>query len=124
MSQARYPLTVLPLTSINPDSNLPTPATISKIGELTHNRAVWARSLVDFDPPYEPLATYLFGGFFVVDSIDTALRLNNLFRYPCVTLAGDKVSPSGTLEGGWSPKQSWLLEVSELQGGERAVADA
>lgn len=110
-------MTVLPLSAINTDSKLPSPTTISKIAELTQNRAVWARSLVDFEPSLEPLATYLFGGFFVVDSIDTALRLshhNNLFRYPCVTLAGDKVSPSGTLEGGWSPKQSWLLEVSEL----------
>lgn len=40
---------------------------------------------------------------------------NNINRYMCVTLKGDKYNPQGTLEGGYQKNQSVLANVDKYK---------
>ena len=58
----------------------------------------FAYNLVDFDPEYEGIFSYVLGDTLVVDTLDTARELMGEFRL--VTLDGDLVEKSGAMTGG------------------------
>ncbi|WP_435064078.1 chromosome segregation protein SMC [Halobaculum sp. EA56] len=58
----------------------------------------FARNLVDYDPEYEGIFSYVLGSTLVVEDMDTARHL--MGNYRMVTLDGDLVEKSGAMTGG------------------------
>ncbi len=81
-----------------------------------------AINLVRFDDRYRGVADHLLGDVVLVESLDQALALYhaNGFRRTLVTLNGEVLEPSGTLEGGtWKKNTSGFIrrkrEIRELR---------
>ncbi|TNV85465.1 hypothetical protein FGO68_gene8926 [Halteria grandinella] len=96
--------------------------TLSTIEQMTRGKAWLAKSLIEYDPILEPVMNHVFGNFFIAKDRETAKKIamgNNLQRFLCVTLDGDKYAPSGTLEGGYQNFSANLLssyaKLRELQ---------
>jgi len=58
----------------------------------------FARNLVDFEPRYDPVFSYVLGSTLVVEDMETARNLMGDYRM--VTLDGDLVEKSGAMTGG------------------------
>ncbi len=80
-----------------------------------------ANTLVQADPVYSGIMSYLLGRVIVVDQIDHAVSLARDFHYSLhiVTLEGEHLSPGGSISGGAFRNNSNLLgrkrEMEELQ---------
>jgi chromosome segregation protein len=84
--------TFLPITQMQPRS-LPSLPSADGVVDFAYN-------LVDFDPEYEGIFSYVLGDTVVVDTMDTARELMGDYRM--VTLEGDLVEKSGAMTGGSS----------------------
>jgi len=79
---------------------------VRNLKHLTNNRVFLAKELLDYSPELEPAMNNIFGSTMVALDEDTAKKVafyNDLGRFNCVTIKGDKYNPSGTLEGGYKP---------------------
>jgi chromosome segregation protein len=86
-----------------------------------------ASELVEYDPKFTNVISYLLGRTLVVDHIDHASELAKRFRYSIriVTLEGDLLSPGGSLTGGTYKNTGNLLgRKNEIQELEKAVREA
>jgi chromosome segregation protein len=63
----------------------------------------WAIALVEFDPRYEPIFEYVFGGTVVFADLDRARAYQG--RERLVTLEGELIEPSGAMTGGSLQRQ-------------------
>ncbi len=80
----------------------------------THDGVVdFAINLVDFDPEYAGVFSYVLGDTLVVDTIETAREL--MGNYRIVTLDGDLVEKSGAMTGGSSKGSRYSFAGSEGQ---------
>lgn len=88
--------TFLPLNKIKPKTFNP------KIEELEKSNGChgFAINLVNFDPKYKKVFSYIFSGTLVVDNIDVARRLG-IGKAKFVTLEGDLAEMSGAMHGGY-----------------------
>ncbi|HMO59513.1 MAG TPA: chromosome segregation protein SMC [Roseiflexaceae bacterium] len=74
-----------------------------------------AADLVEFDPPYQAVVTYLLGRTLVVGELAdarralAALRHNTTSGWNIVTLAGEQLSSGGALTGGAASRESGTL---------------
>jgi len=94
--------TFLPLTEMH-DRSLPSlPSHDGVVG--------FAYNLVDFDPEYSGIFSYVLGDTLVVEDIETARELMGEFRI--VTLDGDLVEKSGAMTGGSSSGSRYSFEGS------------
>lgn len=107
--------TFLPLTSI-------TDRTVKNQEVLKEEGVVGtADSLVQTDGRYRTLLGFLLGRIYVVDHIDSALRLAKKYHYSLriVTLGGEQLNPGGSISGGAYRNSSSLLgrkrEIEELE---------
>jgi chromosome segregation protein len=82
--------TFLPLTEMSARS-LPSAPDLPGVVDFAYN-------LVDFDPAYADVFSYVVGDTLVVEDMDTARELMGEFRL--VTLEGDLVEKSGAMTGG------------------------
>ncbi len=79
-----------------------------------------ANTLVQTQPAYKEVMSYLLGRFVVVDQIDHAVELAREFHYSLsiVTLDGERLNPGGSIAGGAFRNSSSLLgrrrELDEL----------
>jgi len=71
----------------------------------------WAIDLVEFEPRFKPVFSYVFSDTLVVDDLKTARRL--MGRYRLVTLDGDLVERSGAMTGGARGKSRWRFASRE-----------
>lgn len=109
-------VTFIPLNVI--DSKTVTDKTVQQLKQFTNNKVRLAKELVEYDPEIEPAINYVFGNVFVADDEETAKKIafnNDYGKFNCVTLKGDKYSPSGTLEGGFKKESGILLNVQKYQ---------
>lgn len=113
--------TFLPLTSVtgrNQNRNERVLACEGVIG--------MANTLVQTQPVYHEVMSYLLGRFVVVDNIDHAVVLAREFHYSLsiVTLDGERLNPGGSIAGGAFRNSSSLLgrrrELEELSGQAKA----
>lgn len=77
-----------------------------------------ALNLIDYDPYYEPVMRYVFGGVLICKDLKIASEVtyHRDILVRSVTLEGDSVDPKGTLSGGSAAKGPPLLkEISEIQ---------
>ncbi|MFC6862236.1 chromosome segregation protein SMC [Halomicroarcula sp. GCM10025817] len=84
--------TFLPITQMQPRS-LPSLPSADGVVDFAYN-------LVDFDPEYQGIFSYVLGDTVIVDDMDTARELMGDYRM--VTLDGDLVEKSGAMTGGSS----------------------
>ena len=82
------------------------------LGSLPDHEGVvdFAYELVDFDPKYADVFSYVLGDTVVVDEIETARDL--MGRYRLVTLDGDLVEKSGAMTGGSSSGSRYSFSKS------------
>jgi len=71
----------------------------------------FAYNLVDFDPEYAGVFSYVLGDTLVVEDVDTARELMGRFRL--VTLGGDLVEKSGAMTGGSKAGSRYSFEGGE-----------
>ena len=66
-----------------------------------------ASELVTYPPQVAPVMTHLMGNLIVATELDLAIKLGQLtgHRYRIVTLAGDILSPGGSMTGGHASRQ-------------------
>lgn len=108
--------TFLPLTSIGNKNSFHQEKALAEPGVLG-----LASSLVEADPQYEGLLTYLLGRVVVAETIDHAIALAKKFQYSLriVTLEGELISAGGSMTGGAFKNTSNLLgrkrEMEELE---------
>ncbi|MFT4105923.1 MAG: chromosome segregation protein SMC [Lacrimispora sp.] len=108
--------TFLPLTSIGNKNAFHQEKALSEPGVLG-----LASTLVEADPQYEGLLTYLLGRVVVAETIDHAIALAKKFQYSLriVTLEGELISAGGSMTGGAFKNTSNLLgrkrEMEELE---------
>ena len=108
--------TFLPLTSIGNKNSFHQEKALAEPGVLG-----LASSLVEADPQYEGLLTYLLGRVVVTETIDHAIALAKKFQYSLriVTLEGELISAGGSMTGGAFKNTSNLLgrkrEMEELE---------
>lgn len=116
--------TMLPLTKMN-ERRLPSLPERDGVIDFAYN-------LVDFDPEYSAVFSYVLGDTVVVDDLDTARSL--MGEYRLVTLEGDLVEKSGAMTGGsksgsrYSFGSKGALErladrIEELEGERRSLKD-
>lgn len=80
-----------------------------------------AKELVSFNPKYDGIFGYILGQTLVVDSMDTAIRLEREHKQGLriVTLDGDIINPGGAITGGSRAKAMGILgrrrEIEELK---------
>lgn len=85
-----------------------------------------ALNLIDYDPYYEPVMRYVFGGVLICKDLKTAsdVTYHKEILVRSVTLDGDSVDPEGSLSGGSAAKGPPLLrEISDIQQMEREIHD-
>ncbi len=82
-----------------------------------------ANDLVSYDMHYASVYQSLLGGIIVVDTYDNAVALSRKYRYShrMVTLAGEKISDDGSIEGGGARRQGDGLLSYETQIAERTA---
>ncbi|MFC6938818.1 chromosome segregation protein SMC [Salinirubellus sp. GCM10025818] len=82
------------------------------LGSLPDHEGVigFAYNLVDFDPKYADVFSYVLGDTVVVDEIETAREL--MGRHRLVTLDGDLVEKSGAMTGGSSSGSRYSFSKS------------
>jgi chromosome segregation protein len=82
------------------------------LGSLPSHEGVvdFAYNLVDFDPQYADVFSYVLGDTVVVEDIETAREL--MGRYRLVTLDGDLVEKSGAMTGGSSSGSRYSFSKS------------
>ncbi|MFO8015747.1 MAG: chromosome segregation protein SMC [Candidatus Woesearchaeota archaeon] len=73
-----------------------------------------AIDLINFDPKFRDVFSYVFGNTLVVDSIDVARRIG-IGKARMVTLDGDMAEVSGAMQGGFRKKGSTGLGFSEKE---------
>jgi len=95
--------TFLPITEMQQRS-LPSLPDRSGVVDFAYN-------LVDFDPEYVGVFSYVLGDTLVVEDIDTARELMGQFRL--VTLGGDLVEKSGAMTGGSKTGSRYSFEGGE-----------
>lgn len=77
-----------------------------------------ALNLIEYDPYYEPVMRYVFGGVLICKDLKKASEVtyHKDILVRTVTWEGDSVDPEGTLSGGSAAKGPPLLkEISEIQ---------
>ncbi|KAE9405242.1 condensin complex subunit SMC2 [Gymnopus androsaceus JB14] len=118
-------VTCLPLTKIRPfrihDHKVAAAAKVSQ------GKARPALELLKYDPRLDNAVSYVFGGTFICDDVDSAKRItfDKSIGHRSVTLEGDVYDPSGTLSGGSAPSSSGvLIKVQELLDIEGKLATA
>ena len=94
--------TFLPITEMQ-NRSLPSPPDRPGVVDFAYN-------LVDFDPEYAGVFSYVLGDTLVVEDIETARDLMGEFRL--VTLDGDLVEKSGAMTGGSSSGSRYSFEGS------------
>jgi chromosome segregation protein len=94
--------TFLPITEMSQRS-LPSLPDVPGVVEFAYN-------LVDFDPEYAGVFSYVLGDTLVVEDVDTARDLMGQFRL--VTLDGDLVEKSGAMTGGSKKGSRYSFEGS------------
>ncbi|KAL5279836.1 SMC2 family protein [Megaselia abdita] len=85
-----------------------------------------ALNLIDYDPYFEPVMRYVFGGTLICKDLKTASEVtyNKDILIRTVTLEGDAVDPEGTLSGGSAAKGPPLLkEIADIQKLEREIKE-
>ena len=108
--------TFLPISSVSGREGFPRPEALKEPGALGV-----ASQLVQVDPAYKGIASYLLGRVLVADTIDHALAIARKYRHSLsiVTLDGELLSPGGSLTGGAFKNSSNLLgrrrEIEELE---------
>ncbi len=108
--------TFLPLTSVTGRSQNQNARALACEGVIG-----MANTLVQTEPVYEGIMSWLLGRVIVVDQIDHAVSLARDFHYSLhiVTLEGEHLSPGGSISGGAFRNSSNLLgrkrEMEELQ---------
>lgn len=108
--------TFLPLTSVKGRGQ-------NQMDSLLNERGVMgvASQLIQADPKYSEIVSYLLGRVLVVDHIDHAIALARVNHYSLhiVTLEGDYLSPGGSISGGRFKHSGNLLarnrEVKQLE---------
>ena len=76
-----------------------------------------ADELVEFDPEYKKVMSFLLGNTVIVRDMQTAVGLakNTKYSFKIVTLEGDVITPSGTLSGGSKKVQAVNLLARERE---------
>ncbi|WEL21886.1 chromosome segregation protein SMC [Halorhabdus sp. BNX81] len=97
--------TFLPLTEMD-DRSLPSLPDHDGVVDFAYN-------LVDFDPEYSGIFSYVLGDTLVVEDMATAREL--MGRYRLVTLDGELVEKSGAMTGGSSSGSRYSFSDSEGQ---------
>lgn len=84
----------------------------------------WANTLVTTKPEYQRVADFLLARILVADTLDNALRIAKKYDYSLriVTLAGEYLSPGGSIAGGSSKHQETGFlnrrsEIAKLEAG-------
>ena len=111
-----YNVTYIPLNVI--DGRTVPNEIVQKLKNFTNGKVYLAKELVEYDPEIEPAVNFVFGNIFVAEDEDTAKKVafyNDFGKFNCVTIKGDKYSPSGTLEGGFKKEGGYLLRVQKYQ---------
>ncbi|MBI2990474.1 MAG: AAA family ATPase [Candidatus Magasanikbacteria bacterium] len=99
--------TFLPLNTIRAR---PIPQDIARVLSEPGVRGL-ALELIEFDPVFEHIFSYVFGSTVVVDDVATARRLG-IGRMRMVTLDGDMMSAGGSMRGGFRQKTMYTLSFS------------
>lgn len=101
----------LPLNKIKPVSVKP------DIKNLVKQKGVFgfAVDLIDFDPKFSNVFSYVFGNTLVVDNIDTA-RAIGIGKVKMATLDGDLAERSGAMTGGFRHKTLGSFKQKDLTG--------
>ncbi len=108
--------TFLPISSVGGREGFPRPEALREPGALGV-----ASQLVQVDPAYRGIASYLLGRVLVADTIGHALAIARKYRHSLsiVTLDGEYLSPGGSLTGGAFKNSSNLLgrrrEIEDLE---------
>ncbi|MBD3361674.1 chromosome segregation protein SMC [Candidatus Woesearchaeota archaeon] len=99
----------LPLNKIRPNPVKP------NIKELTKKSGVvgLAVDLIDFDPKFKDIFSYVFGNTLVVSSIDAARKIG-IGKVKMVTLDGDLAEVSGAMIGGFRHKTKGSFKQKDL----------
>lgn len=99
--------TFLPVNNIRPR---PIPHNIE---DFLDRRGVYglAIDLVEFDPKFEGIFSYVFGATLIVEDVDTARELG-IGRMRMVTLDGDMMSTGGSMRGGYREKTKYGIRFS------------
>ena len=116
LPQSNYATTFIPLNLID-RRTIPEDA-VNRIKHLTKGKARLAKELVEFDAELEPAVNFVFGTTFVTDDEETAKKVafgNDMQRFNCVTVKGDKYNSGGTLEGGFKQQRDTLLNVRKYK---------
>jgi chromosome segregation protein len=94
-------VTFLPLNKINPPRFNPNSA-------LNHTRGFldYAVNLIDYEPRYKDVFSYVFGNTVIFEALDTAR--NHVGEYRIVTLDGELLETSGAMTGGSISQRSSL----------------
>ena len=102
-------VTFLPLNKIRPMSNY------SRIKELAIKKGVigLAVDLVEYDPKFKNIFSYVLGNTLVVEDIATARRIG-VGNARMVTLEGDLVEQSGAMVGGYRRKRAGSFKEKQL----------
>ena len=107
--------TFLPLTSVTGRGQGRNERALAEEGVIG-----MANTLVQTEPAYEGVMSYLLGRILVVDQVDHAVALAQKFHYSLhiVTLEGEHLSPGGSISGGAFRNSSNLLgrkrDIEEL----------
>ncbi len=99
----------LPLNKIRPFSAKP------NIKDLAKQSGVvgLAVDLIDFDPKFKDIFSYVFGNTLVINSIDTARKIG-IGKIKMVTLDGDLAEVSGAMIGGFRHKTKGSFKQKDL----------
>ena len=99
----------LPLNKIRPV------AVRKDVKDLSKSKGVFgmAVDLIDFDPKFRDVFSYVFGNTLVVDSIDTARRIG-IGAARMVSLDGDLAEVSGAMTGGFRHKKEGSFKQKDL----------
>ncbi len=101
--------TFLPLNKIKPQSVKPETKELLKQPGV-HGLAI---NLIEFDPKFKDVFSYVFGNTIVVDAIDTARKLG-IGKVKMVTLDGDVCEFSGAMIGGHRHKKTGAFKEKEV----------
>ncbi len=102
--------TFLPLNKIKP---VPITAEMKKLAELKGVHG-FAMDLVDFDPKFKDIFSYVFGSTLVVDNLVTARQIG-VGKIRMVTAEGDLCEFSGAMQGGYRHKKQGSFREKEME---------
>lgn len=110
-------ITFLPLNAIRPPRFKPLSA-----WERPEGFVDYAVNLVDFEPRYQDVFTYVFGSTAVFESLETARQ--NLGKFRIVTLDGELLETSGAMTGGSLLRRQGSLHFGTVEPAESEEAMA